>query len=297
LKGTYGGTGCAPIWNDVISTALKDEPVKDFSRPDGIVWATVDAKSGKLPSELTPQEFVTQEIFARGTVPTEVSDVWVKGEVCAETGKLPTPFCPEIITKVFLQRPIPYTGTPKPEDAELEPPAEECTLHGIGSSVQIRICTDPRHHGTPYLANVPVGNQEGGCPPEYIEIQTFSMGNVPQEYCSIPEHQIEGGGKNSGPPVVSLKGDVSQTAGGENYEIDLQWEMTPYPGHIIYSIERWTEDKPTKYNVAMTTKKSWTDKKVRNNTVYYYRVTAIDSNSKVRIPSNDIRIVVQGSPQ
>jgi len=297
LRGVYGGSYAAPIWKKVMTSALKGKPAKNFERPEGIVWLSVDAKSGKLPNELTPDEFIIKEIFAKDTIPREVSDVWVEGEVCAESGKLPTEFCPEIVSKVFLKRPVPYNGTVKPEDAYLEAPKEKCDIHQDGNLVTVKICTDPRHNGLPYLAIVPGEGQKGGCPPKYVVEMAFRPEDIPKNYCNIPEHQLRettdgGDAAGNAPPAPSLSGEVVQAANG-NIQIDLYWDMPSYPGHIFFSIERWTENNPVKYNVAMTTKTTWTDKKVRNNTTYFYRVIAIDAKTKQGIPSNNLRIAVQ----
>lgn len=129
LHGLYGGSSCAPIWKAVMVDALRHTPSREISRPSGIVWASIDAKSGKLPSSLTPKQFIIKEMFAKGTVPTEMSDVWVRKEVCAVSGLLPSDYCPETVTKVFLKRPIPYTGSARPEDAYLEVPTKICNIH------------------------------------------------------------------------------------------------------------------------------------------------------------------------
>jgi len=141
-----GGNDAGPIWKEVMETAHKDLPPSQFQRPANIVNQTVDYKSGLLPSELTPQEFLVNEIFNKNFVPTEVSTVWVRAQIDPETGQLYTPNCPSPpVTKVFLKRPEPWSaeGLPDrfnnvvPEDAYLELP-EYCTLHG-SSAAPIRL--------------------------------------------------------------------------------------------------------------------------------------------------------------
>ncbi|MGI6227390.1 MAG: PBP1A family penicillin-binding protein [Peptococcales bacterium] len=138
-----GGNDAGPIWKEVMETAHKDLPGSQFQRPANIINLSVDAKSGLLPSELTPQEFITNEIFNKNFVPNEESSVWVKAQVDPETGQLYTPNCPAPpVTGVFLKRPQPWSieGLPDqfrnvvPEDANLELPTQYCTLHGSSTA-------------------------------------------------------------------------------------------------------------------------------------------------------------------
>lgn len=131
MPGAFGGTYAAPIWAEIMKTALEDVPKSGFPRPPGIVTATVDSKSGLLPGPNTPEKDLVTDIFAKGTVPTEVDNVHVLVEVCATTGKLPTPYCPDRITKVMLK--LPYTIPPKYADIVADyaerVPTEYCDVH------------------------------------------------------------------------------------------------------------------------------------------------------------------------
>lgn len=98
-----------PIWNAFMREALANTPVEEFSRPDGIKTVTVDAVSGKLPTQHTPQ--TKQEIFADYAVPTKYDDVHVPVEVDALTGLPATDDTPsdrritEIYTVLHSERP------------------------------------------------------------------------------------------------------------------------------------------------------------------------------------------------
>ncbi|MBO8169510.1 MAG: PBP1A family penicillin-binding protein [Thermoanaerobacteraceae bacterium] len=190
LKRVYGGTYPAKIWKAVMREALKDKEPKQFERPEDIVSVAIDTKSGLLPSELTPEEFIQMEIFDKTTVPQKVSDIWVEVEVCAETGKLFTPFCPDVVTKTLFKRPIPYNGDKKPEDAEWEVPTEYCDVHTNTTTALLSTCADPRHEGKLVLANIPAPGQEGGCPEEYIVHRVFAPGTAPKTYCDLKDHQV-----------------------------------------------------------------------------------------------------------
>lgn len=130
MTGVYGGGYGAPIWNKIMKVAHEDIPVSYFPRPEGIEEIPVDYKSGLLPSNLTPPEYIVYEKFNSAYVPTEISNAWVQLPVCVETGQLLTDNCHTPVTKVFLKRAIPWSGNIAPEDAKLEAPTEYCSLHG-----------------------------------------------------------------------------------------------------------------------------------------------------------------------
>lgn len=134
MRNVFGGNAGAPIWSQVMKVAHEGLPVSYFPKPEGIVEIPVDYKSGLLPSNLTPAEYIVTEKFNSSFVPVEISNVWVQQAVCAETGELLTNYCPTPISVVFLNRPVPWTGDIPPEDASLEVPQQYCTLHGGGGS-------------------------------------------------------------------------------------------------------------------------------------------------------------------
>ena len=139
MPGVFGGTYCAPLWKEIMEVAHRDMPVTSFPVADGIRSVTIDAKSGLLPSELTPPEFIITEKFNAAFVPTEESNVWIQAPVCADSGLLLTDECPYVAMKTFLRRQEPWTGTKAPQDASLEVPTQFCGTHGSGAF----IVTDP----------------------------------------------------------------------------------------------------------------------------------------------------------
>lgn len=298
LKNVAGGSYPALIWKAVMSTALKNVPPRDFPRPAGIVYADVDAKSGLLPSDLTPKEYIVKEIFTQKMLPQKISDVWVQAQVCAASGQLPSPYCPDIITGVFLRRPVPYEGSIKPEDADLELPKEVCTLHGPGNQEGlVSICTDPRHGGKPVLANIPGPGQSGGCPPQFVAKQQFEPGKAPTEKCSLPDHQLSqatGGQMGSPiaqpPPAPVLQGQVEVLINQNEARVKLTWSIKddkPY----LYSVER-RENGNSRQNIAIVKDKTYVDKDVEPGKTYYYRIFALDEQTNLGTPSNEIRVTI-----
>jgi penicillin-binding protein 1A len=195
LSGVFGGNHPAMIFKATMEEALKNVPITQFPRPSSIVSVAIDAKSGLLPSELTPAEYIITELFDRQLAPTTLSNAWFRAEVCAITGEVISEYCPDSvkISKVFLKRPkpfIPLEGNPKfPEDAVLELPAQVCTIHSPQTSVRVKVCTDPTHEGEIYRAIT--GPNGTGCPKESTTVKVFPIGQEPKEYCPIPEHQIQ----------------------------------------------------------------------------------------------------------
>ncbi len=177
MSGVYGGKYPAQIWKHIMKNALKDAPIKKFPKPDGLVSATVCSQSGLLPGENCPEEHRITDLFAKGTVPKEVCNNHTLVEVCAETNQLPSPGCPDVVTRSFTKG---------------KEPAETCTLHP-GTVQQPKgtpVCIDPRHGGIMYRAIIPGPNDTGGCPPEMIQYLDFPLGQAPDTYCPIPEHQL-----------------------------------------------------------------------------------------------------------
>ncbi len=129
MSRAYGGLYPAKVWREVMVKAHEDLPKTEFPMPSNIVRATVDSKSGLLPGPNTPDEHMITDIFARGTVPTKYDNVHQLVEVCPESGKLPTEYCPNHgITRVMLK--LPYTVSDKVEDSDLRVPRELCDVHG-----------------------------------------------------------------------------------------------------------------------------------------------------------------------
>lgn len=290
LRGAYGGTTGAPIWRQVMVDALRHTPSRTIEEPDGIVWASIDTKSGKLPSNLTPSQFISKEPFAKGTVPTEISDVWITAEVCSESKMLPASFCPRTETRSFLKRPVPYTGSARPEDANLELSSAKCTIHGSGEGIQLKVCTDPRHNGELYLANVPKPGGSGGCPDRYVEIRTFALDSVPGQHCNLDDHQVtaptggDGGDNNdSGSSSISLRWSASGSG------VSLSWNNIG-SGNVVYSVVRWSSKDSSKVNVGTTKRNSWSDSNLESGTTYYYQVQGNDSSSSKRTNSNTVSI-------
>ncbi len=183
MRGVTGGSYPAKIWKEVMSTALKDVPVKEFNGPQGLVRYTVCSKSGDQPGPNCPKGDLVTEWFAKGKVPKSVCDVHVLVEVCPESNQLPNEYCPEKVSRSFVK------DAKKDKDAV---PTQTCTMHGPGTKpAGTPVCTDPTHGGMLYLANIAGTDEEGGCPNASVSYQNITNGLNPTENCPIPEHEVK----------------------------------------------------------------------------------------------------------
>ncbi len=141
-----GSRSSAILWQSFMSKIHEDYPDTSFEKPEGIVTLAVDTKSGKLPTELSyldTRNTVRNEYFSEGTEPVEYDDVHVQMTVCADSGLVPTGYCPitSLENRVFVKRTVPYIPSEHldkneyalvPRDWIYEIPQKFCNVHGYG---------------------------------------------------------------------------------------------------------------------------------------------------------------------
>lgn len=105
MNGGAGETNVAKnLWKAVMGRVHEGLEYKSFITPEGITTATVCKKSGKLAVSglcSTDGSAIT-EYFATGTVPTEVCDRHVVGNVCSLTGLRAGDTCPYAVPGVIV---------------------------------------------------------------------------------------------------------------------------------------------------------------------------------------------------
>ncbi|NLB88219.1 MAG: penicillin-binding protein 1A [Syntrophomonadaceae bacterium] len=188
MNKVYGSGYPARIFRSTLQKAHEGKNVAPKSMPAGITQVTVCSKSGKLPSEKCPQEQIITDYSLQSSIPTEVCDIHEEILICPESGKLAGRYCPnpQLASLVATNE---NSATP---DAI---PNEKCDIHNDFSIQgmlrnEIYICTDPRHDGKIYRANVPTPIQNNGCPSEYIQKIIVSPGqDIP--YCNLKDHEIK----------------------------------------------------------------------------------------------------------
>lgn len=133
----------AKLWGHIMTKIHQDKESKpQFTEPDGIVKTYVCTKSGKKPNKFCssdPRGVVREEIFVKGTEPTETCNVHVALEVNSSNNKLATEFTPEElkITKVFTAlnpayKPSEHNGI-LPKDYSYYPPVQSDTQEDLNN--------------------------------------------------------------------------------------------------------------------------------------------------------------------
>ncbi len=129
MEHIYGSRGAGPIWRGVTELMLERTPGVEFKEPPGLVWVTVDATSGLLPTEYTPR--TRREVFVAGTEPTEYDNVHRPFRICRVSGKRATAFCPlETVDEQVFDVYPPDASDWVREKQIPQPPTEYCDIHG-----------------------------------------------------------------------------------------------------------------------------------------------------------------------
>lgn len=171
LSSQNGGTSFhKDIWRKIMTRVHEGLADSGFPVPESIETAQICRKSGKLAvagvcSGDPRGNAVYTEYFAKGTVPTEICNNHMAATVCAESGRLPTEFCPTKTTRVFISIPAGETG--ETDDSVFALPGS-CTIHTAASTIispeetQEESPTAPKgpsYYGPGYVS--PSGNNPG----------------------------------------------------------------------------------------------------------------------------------------
>lgn len=74
MENISGVDGAGPIWKATMDFLHKNEPIESFGRPSGLTEREICAASGKLKTPFCPQSLV--ELFIAGTEPQEADDIY-----------------------------------------------------------------------------------------------------------------------------------------------------------------------------------------------------------------------------
>ena len=89
MRNVSGVDGAAPVWRDVMQSALKGMPRKEFPQPAGMERVLVCVPSGLLPTPYCRRQRL--EVFAAGTAPADEDAYYRPVLVCDATGEAVTP--------------------------------------------------------------------------------------------------------------------------------------------------------------------------------------------------------------
>ena len=127
------------IWKNIMNRIHEGLADPGFVPPYSIETAEICRKSGKLAisgvCDNDPRgNAVYTEYFARDNMPTEMCDVHIGVSVCAETGLLPTEFCPNRYTRAFIKLPEGEDASAGTDDSAYSIPGY-CTVHTAAAVV------------------------------------------------------------------------------------------------------------------------------------------------------------------
>ena len=128
MRHVSGVAGAAPIWHDFMKEVLKGRPVQEFAEPEGLVRVEVCALSGKLPSPHCPHR--KTELFVAGTEPREYCTMHRPVRIDVTTGVLATKNCPpeQVVERVYAFLPAEAMEWGRKQGIP-QPPTEYCYLH------------------------------------------------------------------------------------------------------------------------------------------------------------------------
>lgn len=141
-----GSTTAARLWSKIMSQVSANLPAGSYpAAPSNVTSATIDTKSGLLPttlSELDSRGTLRSEYFIAGTVPTEYDNVHTYVNICTESGYLATPWCITSTSAFGVKRP--YFVDPSVADISYEVPHYYCGLHNLDTATY---AVDPNANG------------------------------------------------------------------------------------------------------------------------------------------------------
>ena len=185
-----GLTTAAYMWHEFMVEATKDYPREDFDKPEGIKYIKISTKTGKLPSEFTPEEDIKTEVFASFSVPTEIDNSYKLLKIDKVSGKLATEFTPEgaIEEKPFFEH-----HSILPDNPTWEEPVRKWAEDN---------------------------KQDEVAPTEYDDVHTADTADTkPTILITSPS---EGG--NVSPPNVGVQVSIKSTGGVDH--VDFFWDDT-----------------------------------------------------------------------
>jgi membrane peptidoglycan carboxypeptidase len=138
MRNISGITGAAPIWNEFMRFALANEPVVDFTPPAGVKQFEVCADTGALPSPACPERRLLWFAEERPPLPAE-KDLYQIVRLDKSNGKLATEFTPAEMIEEKVFKIYPEPYRQWAEEHGIaQPPADPSDVFGFAPEVQIR---------------------------------------------------------------------------------------------------------------------------------------------------------------
>ncbi|RME45130.1 MAG: penicillin-binding protein 1C, partial [Caldilineae bacterium] len=231
MVGTTGLSGAGPIWHNFMERAHEGLPVRDFTRPPGIVEIEVCADSGTLPSEVCPER--RTEIFAVDQPPLGPEhDIHQLIDIDLNTGKRANAFCRTNVETRYY-RVYPPDGREWAIAHGIEqPPEEYCPSTAITARI-----TAPAD-GETVRGTIPIEGHALAANFAYYVLE-YGIGTEPQAFGRLTEPKtdlVEGGVLGmfdttqlpNGPYTLRLV-VYDQTGGGLEARVRVQIDNPPTP--------------------------------------------------------------------
>ncbi len=228
-----GVTTAAPIFNAVMSYALKNIPDEAFPRPEGIKEVSVSTASGKLPGENTPKSQITTDIFPSFSIPTEVeTNSFYRVKIDKVSGLLATEYTPQdAVQEVLYQNyEIPPQLSLFKEDIRKYFASKADTALKDGET---SVGAVDEASGVKIMIGVP--------PTDYDNIHTAQTAKNPPTISIIsPTSQsIISLGESKNKIIVDIKAEAKNKVSEVQFFVDDKQEYTtniaPYTGYLTFS--------------------------------------------------------------
>jgi membrane carboxypeptidase/penicillin-binding protein len=179
--------GAAPIWHAVMEYAHRELPAEGWAQPPNIQQMVVCQTSGMLPTRYCPQ--TRTEIFISGTEPTEYDTLYQPFLINRQTGLLATAYTqPELVEeRVYMV--LPERARDWARDAGIDQPPEDYDVVISPDTLGPIAVTDP----SPFSYVRGVLEVNGNVQTRNFRSFTLSYGEGlnPQEWFQIGEEQRE----------------------------------------------------------------------------------------------------------
>lgn len=179
--GSYPYTATV-VWTNVMKTIHAGLKKASFTKPSGIVNATICTVSGLVATDACKKDtrkVVKSEIFASGKIPTDTCTVHKLVEVCNVSGDLPTDYCHmyEDLKEISV---ITRSTKAKTSDSKYLMPTDTCKLHTTEPQPEVpEVPVDPETPTEPENPTTPETPTDPEVPttPETPTVPDESTGN------------------------------------------------------------------------------------------------------------------------
>ena len=183
-----GARGAAPIWKRMMMEVHEGLPIQDFERPAGFTELEVDAVSGLLPNQYSPEK--VEELFIPGTEPKQMDFIHQPIRIHILTGKRAGPSIPpdEVELKVYpvLPREAEAWQREQDEDSPFYLPSNElATVMDSPTDLGDVAIAIPSHRQNIRGILEIRGNARG---PGFLDYTVeYGVGNSPKDWVKVGE--------------------------------------------------------------------------------------------------------------